>query len=117
MGTVTDYLADVADDDRRAALQRVVDLARAIVPDADEGMSYGMPALRHLGKPLIAVVAAKQHLSVFPFSGSIVDAVAPDLDGFSLSKGTIRFDVGRPLPEAVVERIVRLRVAEIEAKA
>jgi uncharacterized protein YdhG (YjbR/CyaY superfamily) len=117
MGTVTDYLADVTDDDSRAALQRVVDIALALVPGATEGMSYGMPALRHLDKPLIAVVEAKQHLSLFPFSGSIVDEVAPDLDGFSLSKGTIRFDVGRPLPEAVIEQIVRLRVAEIEAKA
>jgi len=117
MGTVTDYLDTIEDPARRVELSRLVDIARRIVPDAEEGMSYGMPALRFHGKPLLAAVAAAKHLSLFPFSGSIVAAVAPDLDGYSLSKGTIRFDVDRPLPEAVVERIVRMRVDEIEGRA
>lgn len=114
MGTVTDYLGSV-DETRRPPLERVVEIARRIVPDAEEGMSYGMPALRAHGRPLIAVVSAAKHLSLFPFSPAVVDAVAPDLDGYSLSKGTIRFSPERPLPDAVVERIVRLRLAEIEA--
>jgi uncharacterized protein YdhG (YjbR/CyaY superfamily) len=117
MGTVTDYLADIADADRRAVLSRVIEVARGVVPDADEGMGYGMPALRHRGKPLIAVVSAAKHLSLFPFSSGVVEAVADDLDGFSVSKGTIRFDVAHPVPDAVVERIVRLRVDEIEGRA
>ncbi len=115
MGAVTDYLAGVKDDARRAALEHVVAVARAIVPDAEEGMSYGMPALRHRGKPLIAVIAAKQHLSLFPFSSAVVTAVAPLLDGFSLSKGTIRFAPDHPVPDAVLHRVVELRRAEIEA--
>lgn len=78
-------------------------------------MSYGMPALRFHGKPLVAVVAARGHLSLFPFSSAVVEAVAPDLVGHSLSKGTIRFDVDHPLPTAVIERIVDLRLAEIGA--
>jgi uncharacterized protein YdhG (YjbR/CyaY superfamily) len=117
MGTVTDYLAEIHDDDRRAVLSRVIEIARGIVPDAQEGMGYGMPALRHRGKPLVAVVSAARHLSLFPFSSGVVEAVADDLDGFSLSKGTIRFDVDRPVPDAVVERIVRMRVDEIEGRA
>ena len=116
MGTVTDYLAGVEDPSRRAELSRLVDIARRIVPDAEEGMGYGMPALRHRGKPLFAVVAAAKHLSLFPFSGSIVESLADELDGYSVSKGTIRFDVERPLPEDVVERIVRMRVDEIEGR-
>lgn len=114
VGTVTDYLTQIEDDERRAALERVIDIARRLVPDADEGTSYGMPALRHRGKPLIAVVAAANHLSVFPFSGAIVEALADRLEGWSLGKGTIRFQPDRPLPDHVVEDIVRLRVAEIE---
>jgi len=114
MGTLTDYLAEVPAD-QRPALQRVVDVARRVVPDAEEGMSYGMPALRHRGKPLIGVVAAAKHLSLFPFSPAVVDAVAPDLEGYSLSKGTIRFSADKPVPDDVVERIVSLRLAEIEA--
>ena len=113
MGTLSDYLAEVPDD-QRPALQHVVDVARGIVPDAEEGLSYGMPALRYRNKPLIGVVAAAKHLSVFPFSPAVVEAVAPDLEGFSLSKGTIRFTAEQPVPDEVVERIVTLRLAEIE---
>lgn len=117
MGTVTDYLAGIHDAGRRAALSRVIDLARQVVPDAEEGMGYGMPALRHRGKPLVAVVSAAKHLSLFPFSSTVVDAVAGDLDGFSLSKGTIRFTADRPVPDAVVARLVRLRADEIERRS
>ena len=117
MGTVTEYLDGIDDGPRRAELTRVVDIARRVVPDAEEGMGYGMPALRHRGKPLLAVVSAAKHLSLFPFSGSIVEALADDLDGYSVSKGTIRFDADRPLPESVVETLVRMRVDEIEGRA
>jgi uncharacterized protein YdhG (YjbR/CyaY superfamily) len=117
MGTVTDYLDGIDDAARRAELRRLVDTARRIVPDAEEGMGYGMPALRYRGKPLLAVVSAAKHLSLFPFSGSIVEALADDLDGYSVSKGTIRFDVDRPLPDSVVEKVVRMRVDEIEGRA
>ncbi|MEQ7736098.1 iron chaperone, partial [Escherichia coli] len=64
-------------------------------------------------KPLVGVVAAAKHLSVFPFSPAVVEAVAGRLDGYSLSKGTIRFTADHPLPDDVVEEIVRLRHAEI----
>jgi uncharacterized protein YdhG (YjbR/CyaY superfamily) len=90
MGSVDDSLADVPEPER-ACLQRVIDTARTMVPEAVEGMSYGMPALKLDGKPLIGVVAAAKHLSVFPFSPAVIDAVAGRLAGYSLSKGTIRF--------------------------
>lgn len=115
MGVVSDYLAGIEDDDQRAALEHVIAVARSAVADAEEGLSYGMPALKHRGKPLIAAVAAKQHLSVFPFSGAVVEAVAADLEGFSLSKGTIRFRASHPIPDAVLARIVELRIQQIEA--
>jgi uncharacterized protein YdhG (YjbR/CyaY superfamily) len=113
VGQVADYLEGL-DTERRAALQRVVDIARRVAPEAEEGTSYGMPALRLAGRPLIGVTAAKGHLSLFPFSPDVVEAVGPDLAGFSLSKGTIRFTPDQPVPEAVLERIVGLRRAEIE---
>lgn len=72
-----------------------------------------MAALKLDGKPLIGVVAAARHLSVFPFSPAVIDAVAGRLEGFSLSKGTIRFTPDHPLPDEIVEEIVRLRRAEI----
>ena len=115
MGTIGDYLAGLPAE-QREALQRVVDVAVRTAPDADEGTSYGMPALRLDGRPLLGVRASAKHLSVFPFSPAVVDAVAGELDGFSLSKGTIRFTPGQPLPDGVVERLVRLRRAELEGE-
>ena len=113
MSEIDDYLVTVAPD-QRAALERVVDLARRTVPDAVDGRSYGMPALKYAGKGLIGILAAKDHLSVFPFSPTAVDAVRDRLPGFSLSKGTIRFSVDQPLPDDVVRDLVELRRAEID---
>ena len=112
MGDVDDSLAAMAEPER-GCLQRVIAAARRIVPDAEEGRSYGMPALKLDGKPLIGVVAAAKHLSIFPFSPEVVDAVASRLEGFSLSKGTVRFTPDHPVPDDVVEDMVRLRRAEI----
>ena len=72
-----------------------------------------MPALKFEGKPLLGVVAAAKHLSIFPFSPAVIDAVAGRLEGYSLSKGTIRFTPDHPVPDDVLEEIVRLRRAEI----
>jgi uncharacterized protein YdhG (YjbR/CyaY superfamily) len=116
VGPLTDYLADLPEAEQRA-LRHVADLARRVAPDAEEGTSYGMPALRLGGRPLVGFTAARGHLSLFPFSPAVVDAVRGDLDGFSLSKGTIRFGVDHPLPDAVVERVVTLRRAELDARS
>ncbi|UZX02115.1 DUF1801 domain-containing protein [Arthrobacter sp. CDRTa11] len=113
MGSVDDSLVDLPPSER-ACLQHVIEVARAEAPEAVDGVSYGMPALKLDGKPLLGVVAAAKHLSVFPFSPEVVDAVASRLEGFSLSKGTIRFTPDHPLPDDVVEELVRLRRAEIQ---
>lgn len=100
-------------DDARAALQRVAALARSLAPEAVEGVSYGLPALLVDGKALIGVSSGGKHLSLVPFSPSAIDAVRPDLDGFTASKGVLRFPPDRPVPDEVVLRLVRLRLAEI----
>ena len=112
MGEIDDYLAGLDEPERRS-LARIQDIALGVAPDADQGKSYGMPALRVAGKPLLGFTASRKHLSLHPFSADAVAAVADDLVGFSLSKGTIRFTPGSELPEHIVERIVRLRLAEI----
>jgi uncharacterized protein YdhG (YjbR/CyaY superfamily) len=113
VGTVTDYLATLEAPDRDA-FARVRDVALAEAPEATEGTSYGMAALQLGGRPLLGLRAAAGHLSVFPFSPEVVDAVAGRLAGFALSKGTIRFTAAEPLPEDVLRDVVRLRRAEIE---
>ncbi|MDQ0665512.1 uncharacterized protein YdhG (YjbR/CyaY superfamily) [Arthrobacter ulcerisalmonis] len=112
MGVVDEAVATVDEPDR-SCLQHVVEVARSLAPDATEGMSYGMPALKLDGKPLVAAVATAKHLSIFPFSSRVVEAVAGRLEGYSLSKGTIRFAADRPVPDDVLADIVRLRMAEI----
>jgi uncharacterized protein YdhG (YjbR/CyaY superfamily) len=95
------------------ALLRVIDIARSLAPHAIDGVSYGVPALKVAGKPLIGVKAAAHHLSIFPFSPAAIDVIRPELDGFQVSKGTIRFTAEHPVPEALIERLVTARLAEI----
>ena len=115
MSEVDDYLADLAPAEREA-LTHVRDVARGVAPEAVEGRSYGMPALKASGKPLIGFVAAKRHLSIFPFSPAVVEHVRDRLDGFELSKGTIRFSVDHPLPDDVIRDVVSARLAEIAGR-
>ena len=107
-----DYLADVTEPDR-AALERIRRVVKELVPQAEEGKSYGMPALKYNKRPLVGFVAAKKHLSLFPFSPAVIDALTDRLDGFELSKGTIRFTAEHQLPDEVLRDVVMLRLDEI----
>ncbi|HEX5859214.1 MAG TPA: DUF1801 domain-containing protein [Microbacterium sp.] len=113
MGTIDDYLVGL-DPASRDAIERVYAVAKTTVPDAEQGKGYGMPALVYRGTSLLSVMRAKTHIGLYPFSPDVVAAVAPDLPGFSLDKGTIRFQPDQPLPEEVVVRIVELRRAQID---
>jgi uncharacterized protein YdhG (YjbR/CyaY superfamily) len=115
VGELSDYIAGL-DEPQRTAVERVRVRAVRAVPDAEEGLGYGMPALRYRGAPLLSVQAARAHIGLYPFSPAVVTAVADDLAGFSFSKGTIRFTPEHPLTDSVIDRIVRLRRAEIDAK-
>lgn len=99
---------------QRSAITAVYDRARELVPEATEGVSYGMPALRHRGKALLSVMNAKGHIGLYPFSPAALDTVRDDLAGFSLAKGTVRFTPERPIPADVLDRLIAARVAEIE---
>jgi uncharacterized protein YdhG (YjbR/CyaY superfamily) len=113
VGEVTDYYAtlppdvgELFDAMRRRALE--------LVPEAVEGRSYSMPALLYQGKGLMATMRTAKHLALYPFSGKVVARVADRLPGFSLSTGAIRFSVGQPVPDDVLDDVVRLRAAEID---
>jgi uncharacterized protein YdhG (YjbR/CyaY superfamily) len=112
MADVEDYLATLGADDR-AVFARVVAVARELAPDAEEGTSYGMAALRWQGKPLLGLRAAAKHLSVFPFSPQAVEAASGLLAGHALSKGTVRFTAAKPLSDEAVRELVRFRMGEI----
>jgi uncharacterized protein YdhG (YjbR/CyaY superfamily) len=110
-----DYLSGLEEEDRRV-LRLLVDHVRQVAPQATEGRSYGLPAFRYRGKPLLGFAAAKKHLSLYPFSPSVLDSVKDRLVGFELSKGTARFTVDHPIPHDVVTRMVHERIAEIDGR-
>ncbi|WP_308466034.1 iron chaperone [Rathayibacter soli] len=116
MGAVSEYLETVEGPDREA-LERVYSIARDVAPEAEEGISYAMAALLYRGKGLIATLRAKNFLSLYPFSGVVVSAVADDLPGFEVTSGSIHYSAQRQLPDAVLRRIITLRRAEIEEKS
>ena len=100
----------------KAALERVRAVVGGLVPDAEEGTSYGVPAFIYAGRPLLGFSAAKKHLSIFPFSPAAIDAVRERLDAFDVAKGTIRFSPDRPVPADVLADLVRARKQEIATK-
>jgi uncharacterized protein YdhG (YjbR/CyaY superfamily) len=112
MSVMDEYLAGVAPD-QRAVLERIRAVVAEAVPDAEEGRSYGMPAFRYEGRPLIGFTAHKAHLSLHPFSAEVVDAVRGELEGYDLSKGTVRFTPEKPVPDEVVRQMVALRRQEL----
>ena len=116
MGDVGAYLSTIDGADR-AALERVIAVAHAVVPEADEGTSHAMPALLYRDKGLLATVRTKKFLSLYPYSGAVIASVLDALTDFETTSGSIHYSAGHPLPDALVRRIVTARRAEIDAKA
>lgn len=96
-----------------AYLARVREVVLRVEPEAEEGTSYGMPAWRLAGKPLLGLNEAKEHIGVYPFSPEVVDALRPRLEDFKLTKGGVQCTPDHPLPDDVIAEMVRLRRAEI----
>ena len=114
--TVEEYLATLPDD-RRAAVEELRRTIRAAAPQATETIAYEMPAFRsHGGQFLVSYAAFKNHYSLFPASGAVVAALGEELTPFLAGKGTIRFPASRPIPAALVTKIVEIRVAENAAR-
>lgn len=106
--SIDQYLAGVSED-KRAALQRLRETILGVIPTAEECISYGLPAFRHEGKVVVFLGAAATHCAFYP--GGIVDEFADELEAFTTSKGTIRFQPDHPVPAALVRKIVKAAVA------
>jgi uncharacterized protein YdhG (YjbR/CyaY superfamily) len=112
--TIDEYLAALSDD-KRVALQRLRKSIRAAAPRAEECISYGIPAFRLGGKLLVAFGAGVNHCAFYP--GSVLHAYRQELKNYDTSRGTIRFQAQRPLPAALVRKIVKARIAKNAASA
>lgn len=108
--TIDEYLATVSDD-KRAALEKLRKTIRAAAPKAEECISYGLAAFR-LNGMLVGFGATSKHCAFYLMSGSTVDAHQDELKDYDTSKGTIRFQADKPLPVALVKKLVKARIAE-----
>ncbi len=112
--SVDEYLAGIPEP-ARGTLNKVRAAIRSAVPaEATEAISYGMPAFRYKGV-LVWYAAFAKHCSLFP-TAFVIEAFRKELKGYSTTKGTIHFPTDKPLPAALVKKLVKARVVEVESK-
>jgi uncharacterized protein YdhG (YjbR/CyaY superfamily) len=109
--TIAAYLAGTKTE-QRACLKQLRKIIRAVAPTAEEGISYGLATFRLKGRPLVAFGAWANHCAFYPMSSVTVAAFQDQLEGFETRKGTIRFTPEKPLPVALVKKLVKARIAE-----
>jgi uncharacterized protein YdhG (YjbR/CyaY superfamily) len=108
-----EYLAGVSEP-ARSTLNKVRAAIRSAVPaEAAEAISYGIPTFKYKGN-LVAFAAFSNHCSFFPMSYAVINVFKSDRKEFTISKGTIRFPLDKPLPAALLKKMVKARVAEKE---
>lgn len=112
---IDEYLAGVPEP-ARSTLQKVPAMIRSVVPaESTETISYGIPTFKYI-RPLVGFAAFSDHCSFFPMNSSLIETFKEELKKFETSKGTIRFALDKPLPAALLKRLVKVRVAENERK-
>jgi uncharacterized protein YdhG (YjbR/CyaY superfamily) len=107
-----DRYLDSLDEPKRGTLavlrMRILD----VVPDAEQGIAYGLPAFKVQGKTIAGFAAFKNHLSYLPHSGSVFPQLADDLVGYQTSAGALRFPVDQALPADLVAKLIEVRLAQ-----
>ncbi len=109
------YLAEVPEA-QRALLQHVRERIRAVVPDAEEAISYGMPAFRRGGRFFVSYAAWQRHCAIYPLTDEFLAAHREELAGFGRTKGSLHFTPERPLPDDLLEALVRDEVVRGDAR-
>lgn len=100
------------EEPKRSTLETLRRTILEIVPDAEQVISYKVPAFRVDGRIVAGFAAFKDHLSYLPFSGSVLPELERELEGYEMTKSALHFPVDRPLPEALVRKLIAVRRAE-----
>ena len=108
---IDDYL-DGLEEPKKSTLAQLRETIVAIVPDAEQGISYGVPAFKLRGKTIAGFAAFKGHLSYLPHSGSVIPRLAKETEGYASTNGSLHFSIDRPLPKALVRKLLATRMAE-----
>lgn len=116
MGPVDAYVAALPAGADRSEVERLHALISGRVPGVGQTISYGMPCYTYRDVPLAAVVVRKKHLAWYPYSGSVLPAVADRLGGYSWSPGTLRFTAAAPLSDDLVIALLDIRMRHIEGR-
>jgi uncharacterized protein YdhG (YjbR/CyaY superfamily) len=114
--SVDEYIA-AQPEALRPKLEQVRDAIRRAVPEAVEGIGYGMPGYKLHGKPMLYFAGFKEHYSLFAASGTFFAVLENELSGYELRKGTVHFPLTKPVPVKFISRIAKLRAAGIAASA
>ncbi len=112
---ITAYL-DSLDEPRRLALQKLRETIVHLMPEAEQGISYQLPAFRVRGKVIAGFAAFKNHLSYLPHSGSVFPELEADLVAYQRSTGALRFPIDEPLPEEIVAKLIKVRMEQAFAE-
>jgi uncharacterized protein YdhG (YjbR/CyaY superfamily) len=107
---VDQYLQEI-EEPKRSTLETLRRTILEIVPDAEQVISYRVPAFRVQGKTIAGFAAFKDHLSYLPFSGSVLPQLANELKDYTMTKSALHFPVDRSLPKALVKRLIEVRLA------
>ncbi|MDX6717742.1 MAG: hypothetical protein QOH30_4300 [Baekduia sp.] len=114
--SVDQYIASLPDD-VQPILQRVRSTIRKAVPDAEETISYQIPAVKLNGVTVLYFAGWKQHFSIYPATAELVEAFADDLARYKLGKGTIQFPLSQPVPVRLITRLAKFRAKEAAEQA
>jgi uncharacterized protein YdhG (YjbR/CyaY superfamily) len=115
VGDLEDYFARVPEE-TRATIEQLRKTIKATAPRAIEVIWYQIPTFKLNDRPLVSIAAFKNHCSFFPMSYAVLNAYKDELKSYHTSKGTLRFPLDRPLPAALVKKLVKARIKENEAR-
>ena len=113
---IDDYLSQL-DEPKRSTLQELRRTILSIIPDAEQGIAYGMPAFRLHGKVIAGFAAFKNHLSYVPHSGSVIPQLPDEVAGYETTPGSLHFPIDRPLAKTLVKKLIAVRLRQVQPAA